>query len=131
MTHTQPLPPRIPADVDSRAQVVTKAVCAVAQRLGLRQRELAPILGLSEATISRLLRGSYLLREGDKSYELSVLLIRLFRALDAVTGGDEMVARAWLRADNTALGAPPLAYLSTITGVMDVLAYLDTRRARL
>ncbi|MBB4266541.1 antitoxin Xre/MbcA/ParS toxin-binding domain-containing protein [Roseospira visakhapatnamensis] len=116
-------------DDEARARVVTKAVRAACRRLGLRQREVAVMLGLSESTVSRLMHGGYLLREGDKPYELGVLLVRLFRSLDALVGGDEGVARAWLRAENDALGGRPVHRLAEITGVMDVLAYLDARRA--
>ncbi len=35
------------------------------------------------------------------------MLIRLYRSLDAVTGGDPAVATAWLRSENTALHASP------------------------
>ena len=42
-------------------------------------------------------------RAEDKSFELALLFIRLFRSLDAIVGGDEAVARAWLRNEN--LGA--------------------------
>jgi len=108
---------------------VTKAVLRAAERLDLRQRDLASMLGLSEATVSRLRHGDYMLRDGEKPFELGVLLVRLFRSLDALTGGDEAVARAWLRAENTALGRRPIACLKEITGLMDVLAYLDARRA--
>src|SRR3954468_22037860 len=82
--------------------VATKAVLRAASRLGLSNKQLGRILGLSEATVSRMGSGAYTLSHGDKSFELALLLIRLFRALDAVTGGDEAVAAAWLRHDNLA-----------------------------
>jgi hypothetical protein len=113
----------------SEGLTVTKAVIAAAERLGLSARQLAGVIGVSEATVSRMKRLDALLERGTKPFELALLLIRLFRSLDAVTGGDEAVARAWLRADNTALGAAPLASISKISGLIDVLAYLDARRA--
>lgn len=76
-------------------------------------------------------RGAFLLRPNSKPFELAVLFVRLFRSLDAIMGEDEAVAKAWLRNDNTALGARPLDKIQTIPGLVDVIAYLDTRRAAL
>jgi len=113
----------------SEAQVVTKATVVAAERLGLNARSLASVLGVSEASVSRMKRLDHLLEKGTKPFELALLLIRLFRSLDAITGGDEGVARKWLRNTNTALGGIPAHRISTITGLTDVLAYLDARRA--
>ena len=111
------------------AAVVTKAVLRAAERLGLSGRELAAVLGVSGATVSRMKRGRHLLRPDEKAFELAVLFIRMFRSLDAITGGDEAVARAWLRNVNTVLGAPPAEKISSIGGLVDVIAYLDGRHA--
>uniref|UniRef100_UPI002FDE71E8 MbcA/ParS/Xre antitoxin family protein n=1 Tax=Pinisolibacter sp. TaxID=2172024 RepID=UPI002FDE71E8 len=75
-------------------------------------------------------RGDVALEPESKPYELAVLFVRLFRSLDAVTGGDEAVARAWMANANTALGSTPIERIGTITGLIDVIAYLDARRAR-
>ncbi len=115
--------------VVSKAQVVTKATVAAAERLGLNARSLAAVLGVSEASVSRMKRLDHLLEKGTKPFELALLLIRLFRSLDAIAGGDETVARKWLRNSNTGLGGVPADRITTITGLTDVLAYLDARRA--
>ena len=70
-----------------------------------------------------------LLIPGQKAFELGVLFLRLFRGLDAMAAGDEAIARAWLRADNRALGQVPLEMIASITGLVDCVAYLDARRA--
>lgn len=111
------------------AAVTTKAVLRAAARLGLANRALAGILGLSEATISRMGSGAYLLAPGDKAFELGVLFLRLFRSLDAIVGGDEAAARAWLRGDHPLLGAAPAVLIETVSGLVTVLGYLDARRA--
>jgi Antitoxin Xre/MbcA/ParS C-terminal toxin-binding domain/Antitoxin Xre-like helix-turn-helix domain len=111
------------------AAVATKALLRAAERLGLSNRALARIVGLSEASVSRMGTGAYALQPGDKAFELALLFIRLFRSLDSIVGGDEALARAWLRNDNTALGEMPLALIETVSGLVNVLAYLDARRA--
>jgi antitoxin Xre/MbcA/ParS-like protein len=109
--------------------VVTRAVLRAAVRLGVSNKALGRIIGLSEATISRMGSGSYTLSRGDKAFELAVLFIRLFRSLDAIAGGDEAVATAWLKNEHLALGDRPLALIQSVPGLVHVLGYLDARRA--
>jgi len=109
--------------------VVTKAVLRAAARLGVSNKALGRIIGLSEATVSRMGSGSYTLTAGDKAFELAVLFIRLFRALDAIADGDEAVATAWLKNGNLALGGTPLVLIQSVPGLVHVLGYLDARRA--
>lgn len=73
--------------------------------------------------------GRHHLHRHEKAFELAVLPIRLYRSLDAVAGGDLTVMRRWLRAPNTALGGIPPERLFTVTGLVDVIAHLDSRRA--
>lgn len=109
--------------------VLTKAVLNAADRMGLSARVLARVIGLSEPTVSRMKKGDFRLDEGSKPFELAVLLVRVFRSLDAITGGDAAVTRAWLTGPNTALGGNPADMITTIAGLTDVIAYLDARRA--
>ena len=117
------------AGLVSEGQVVTKATVAAAERLGLSARGLAAVIGVSEASVSRMKRLEHHLEKGTKPFELALLLIRLFRSLDAITGGDEGVAKDWMRNPNTMLGGKPAEKIATVTGLTDVLAYLDARRA--
>jgi hypothetical protein len=113
----------------SENAVATKAVLRAAGRLRISNKALARIIGLSQATVSRMGSGSYTLTPGDKAFELSLLFVRLFRALDTLAGGDEAVACAWLRNENVALGGKPLALIQSVSGLNHVLGYLDARRA--
>jgi hypothetical protein len=121
--------PRPRPDPLGDAAVVTKAAVRAAARLGLSNRALARVLGVSEATVSRMGTGTYLLKRGDKAFEVALLFLRMFRALDALAGGDEQVSRAWLRNDNLALGGVPAARIESLAGLIDVVGYLDTDRA--
>lgn len=111
--------------------VLTKAALRAADRLGLSGRQLANIVGVSEATVSRWKRGDSLLESGSKPFELAALVVRIFRSLDAITGGDEAVARRWLASPNTALAARPVERMMQLQGLVDVATYLDARRAPL
>ena len=109
--------------------VVTKAALRAADRLGLTAKLVASVIGVSEATVSRMKKGDLTLETGSKPFELAVLMVRLFRSLDAIAGGDEKVSRAWMKNENLALGGAPLEKIVTVAGLVDVIAYLDARRA--
>lgn len=111
------------------AAVLSKATTRTAEFLGLSSAELARTIGLSEATVSRLRTGRYELTPGTKPFELAVLLVRLYRALDSLMG-DDQASRSWLRARNLALEGRPLDMVQTVAGLMSVIQYLDSRRAR-
>lgn len=111
------------------AAVVTKAVLKAGELLDLPSRALAATLGLSEATVSRMRKGAYALERGEKAFELGLLLVRLFRSLDAIVGGDAVAAKAWMKAENTALLARPIDTITSVTGLVNAVAYLDARRA--
>ena len=100
-----------------------------ADRLEVPNRVLAAVLGVSQATVSRMGSGAFQLDPGSKPFELAVLFLRLFRSLDAIVGGDVAVARAWLCNTNTAFGAAPITLIESIAGLVHVVAYLDDRRA--
>ncbi len=113
-----------------RSAVVGKAVSRAADLLGLSNAALARTIGVSEATASRLRAGAYAIEPGTKPYELALLLIRLFRGLDAVVGGDEASLRSWMVAANRALGGVPRDLVQTVTGLVAAVDYVDAARAR-
>jgi uncharacterized protein (DUF2384 family) len=117
-----------PATSDAEI-VLTKAVLNAANKLGVNGVALAPILGVSEATVSRMKRGDAYLERETKALECGVLFVRLFRSLDAIVGGDEAAARAWLSNPNRALDGKPCEQIRTIPGLYNVINYLDARRA--
>jgi hypothetical protein len=112
-----------------KARVLTKAVIRAGDALSLKSAEVAAVIGVSPATMSRMRKGDFLLDPKDKSYELAALFVRFFRSLDAITGGDDAVRTHWLRGENTALGGAPADLIQTVSGLTHGLAYLDARRA--
>jgi hypothetical protein len=112
------------------APVLAKAVLAAANRLGLRNRQLAAILGSSEASVSRLQNARGIDPES-KEGELALLFLRLYRGLDALIGGDDDKARRWLHAENAHVAGVPAERICTVEGLVDVVQYLDAMRGRL
>ncbi|MEI6741454.1 MAG: MbcA/ParS/Xre antitoxin family protein [Gemmatimonadaceae bacterium] len=114
----------------SERAVLSKAVVRAAQRLALNQSQVADVLGISAASASRLFGEAYLLEPNrGKEWEMAVLLVRLFRSLDAILGhGDQ--AQKWLHGMNTALGQAPIDLIGHAEGLVRVVHYLDAYRGR-
>lgn len=124
-----------PRPAPEPAEVLRKALLRAATRLGLSQKDLGEIVGLSGASVSRLAAGRLTIEPDSKSGELALLFLRAFRGLDAVVGGDEEKARAWFHAKNTQLGPgrviAPSERARTVEGLVDVAQYLDAVRGKL
>lgn len=121
--------PQQTASKPSSEHVLSKATLRAADHLGLTNAVLAQIIGLSEASISRMRNGQYLLNRDRKEFELAQVFVRAFRSLDAITGGDDASARSWLVADNLALRARPIDLMKTVRGLVAMADYVDSRRA--
>lgn len=112
-----------------RGRLVAKAVVNAGAALGLSQREIAAAIGVSEAQVSKLKSGAATV--SGKTDDLSLCLIRIFRSLDAITGGDEATTRGWMRNPNTDLRGVPAELILTAPGLVEVMNYLDAARAPL
>jgi len=111
--------------------ILSRATVRAARFLAVTQGELAEVIGVSGATLSRLANGQRHLEPGSKPWQLAGLFVRLFRSLDAIVGSDDAAARAWLRSANSALGGVPLALISDPAGLVRTVDYLDAARARI
>lgn len=125
-----PMSRRDPLPQPEPAVVLTKALLNAARRLGLRNRDLAAVVGASEASVSRL-TGGRTIEPASKEGELALLFLRMFRSLDALVGGEAEQARAWLHADNAHVGGVPAERIRHVEGLVDVVQYLDSMRGRL
>lgn len=115
-----------------RSRVLTSAVQEVAQRFELGSTELKDIIGVSQSTASRLLNGHYGIPEGSKPWELSALLVRMYRSLFSMVGGDDALARAWMHSPNRAMGGRhPAEEIKRVEGLVRACEYLDAHRARI
>ena len=60
---------------------------------------------------------------------LAALLVRCFRSLDALVGGDDAQRRAWMSSYNRALAGVPLDLVTTAQGLVATVVYLDRMRS--
>jgi uncharacterized protein (DUF2384 family) len=123
--------PRTSRDIQSdKAAVLSKALIRAADQLGLSQAKLSQVLGVSTATMSRIFSGAYMIASEKKEWDFAVLVIRLFRSLDAIVGGSAEDAKRWLESKNHALAdQKPVDLITTTEGLVRVVNYLDARRA--
>lgn len=110
--------------------VLAKAVLRAAEQLGLKQGELAAVLGVHRTAVSRL-KSKPALDPASKQGELALLLIRLARALYALTGGDEEWIRHFMRSPNRLSGGVPAQQITRIQGLLTVVQLVDALRGKL
>lgn len=111
-------------------KLLTSAVSKIATFWGLSNVKLGSVLGLSEATISRLRSEKTFLDPASKSFEAGQFLLRLFRSLDALMGSDDDAAKSWLTSHNLDLEARPIDLIDSFKGLLTVCDYVDAHRAR-
>lgn len=114
-----------------RSRVLSTAVIEAARRLDLGSSDLNAIIGTSQPSASRLLNGKYFIPEGSKTWELSAHFVRLYRSVSSLVGGDDDLARNWLKSANQAFdNRHPLDVVKRVDGLLHVCEYLDAHRAR-
>jgi uncharacterized protein (DUF2384 family) len=121
---------RFKVDANEDARVLSSAVSKIAEFWGLSNAKLGIVLGLSQATVSRLRSGQTTLDPASKSFEAGQFLLRLFRSLDALLGSDDAASRRWLDAANLDLDARPIDLIDSFKGLLTVCDYVDAHRAR-
>lgn len=120
------------ATAPDSSTVVTKAAVRAATLLHFSQKQLGEVLGMSPSSVSRMYKGDFKIPEkSGKSLELALMLVRVFRSLDAMVGGDAEKSRAWLAAGNRHLGGIPMTLIGTVEGLGRVGQYLDAMRGEL
>jgi uncharacterized protein (DUF2384 family) len=111
--------------------LVTQAVIAAAGELGLTIAQLGKILGVSKSTLDRARKPSGGVLTG-KDHELALLVIRIYRALYAILGGNKEQIRHWVKTPNRHLQEQaPLELMQSVQGIGLVVRYLDAMRGRI
>jgi len=111
------------------AKVLTQATLRAAAQLSLGGSDLARVIGTSSSTISRLNSGLKLIDPNSKEGEMALLLVRLYRSLDAMVGNDSQLRLDWMRAHNRAFNAIPRDFIQSAQGLVTTVNYLDGMRA--
>jgi hypothetical protein len=115
-------------------EVLKKALNKAALKLALSRQELSAIVGPSESSLSRIFnkhstKQNYI-EPSSKEGQLAILLLRLYRSLDVLFGGNEKQYQLWLRSENTHLGGAPVVLIQSIEGFIYTIQYLDAIRGK-
>lgn len=109
--------------------VLAKAVLNASEQLGLKQAELAAVLGVHRTAISRL-KQNQSLDPLSKQGEIALLVVRIARALFALTGGDAEWIKHFMHTHNNVTGDIPAKQIESIQGLMTVVQFVDAIRGK-
>lgn len=113
-----------------KSVVLTKAVMNAVQYYHLTGKDLSMIIGMSESTVTRLFQGKKWITPESKEGEMSLLLLRVYRSLNALVGNYHEKAIIWLNSPNHYFHQKPIDHMKTVTGLVDVVQYLDAMRGQ-
>lgn len=110
-----------------KTQVVAKALINLKEELLLTSETVGQIIGADASTVSRI--GKSLDMKQNKVFEGAVLLIRVYRSLFALLGGDKSAMQHWLNTPNLDFNSQrPIDCMKSLVGLVDVVQYLDAMR---
>ncbi len=118
-----------PESAPDPGNVLAKAVIRAGRELALTQTDIGMAIGQNRSTIGRYAKGAPLKPES-KEGELAALLVRVYRSLFAVMGGERDGMRHWMRTENRGTQGTPAAQVLTVPGLVRVVEYLDAMRAK-
>lgn len=110
------------------ATVLYKAFINACHALELSNTEASHIIGVNPSTLSRNAAQGF--KPESKQGELQLQLVRVYRSLYAIAGGQQDFMRHWLNSPNHALGGAPRELLRSVVGLVSVNQYLDAMRGK-
>lgn len=110
------------------AAVLCKAFINACHALDLSHTEASHIIGVNPSTLSRNAAQGF--KPESKQGELQLQLVRVYRSLYAIAGGQQDFMRHWLNSPNHTLGGAPRELLRSVVGLVSVNQYLDAMRGK-
>ncbi len=114
-----------PVQLKNEDTLLAQALLRAAKQLGLTQLDVGRIVGRDRTSLHRGLEPD------SKSGELAALLIRCYRSLYVLVGGDVKLMKHWMHTLNHGTGGVPAEQVKSISGLLRVLEYLDAMRAKI
>jgi len=112
------------------SEVLGKSLLSAAQFLGISAETLGHIIGRDRTSISRL-KKKPAIDPASKTGELSLLLIRVYRGLFAILGGNQAAMQEWLGQNNLGLCGKPVDLMQSVTGLTNTVNYIDAMRGKI
>lgn len=114
---------RLENGIDS-SELLSKALRNLGKEMALTLAEIGRVIGKDRSAISRGIDPS------SKAGELSLLLIRCYRSIHVLVGGDTANIQHWMHTENLHTGGIPAEQVQTVSGLMRILEYLDAMRGK-
>lgn len=105
------------------AMTLGKAAINAGEKLGLNATQVGRIVGKDRTTISR--SG---IKPDTPQGKLALLIVRLYRSLFALTGGNTTQIQHWMDTRITTLGGIPREMTADVVGLVHLVEYLDAMR---
>ncbi len=110
-------------------RVLGEALKNALKRMGITQKDCEAIVGLSKSHLRTILQQG--INPYSKTGELCLLVIRIYRSLYALVGGNQEHMKHWMHSPNRAFGEQaPVERMKQIDGLTEVLRYCDAMRAK-
>lgn len=106
--------------------VVMKAYINAYKALGISDNQAAKVIGVGRSTLLRKTG----FETDSKQNELQILFIRFYRSLFALFGGDLTSMKHWFEHKNKHIRGVPRELCFTVTGLVNINAYLDALRGK-
>ena len=106
------------------ATVLSKAVLNAGKMLGLTQAEVGRVIGKDRTSIARGVDPA------SKIGELALMLVRCYRSLYVLVGGEPADLAHWMKTENRHLRGVPAEQIQSVQGLNHVLEYLDAMRGK-
>jgi len=111
--------------------VLSKAFCNMAKFCSFTGKDIKQMTGISESSFTRLNHGERFISPTSKEGEIALLLLRIYRSLNAIVGNNHEKAKRWLNSQNQYFQKKPIEEMMTIPGLVSVVNYLDAMRGKL
>lgn len=105
-------------------EVLLKALLNAGKYLGLSKADIGKVIGKDRTSLNRGIDPQ------SKSGELALLMIRCYRSLHVLVGGQPEDIKHWMKTYNHHTQGVPYEQIQTVQGLTLVLEYLDAIRGK-
>ena len=104
--------------------VLSKALLSAGKSLGMTQSQIGRAVGRDRTSLPRGIEST------SKAGELALLLIRCYRSLYVLVGGKDADLAHWMSTENYHTAGIPIEQVQNVTGLVQVVEYLDAMRSK-
>ena len=108
-----------------KSKVLVKASWKAAEQLGLKPEQFIKILHLESVDVN-LSEATLMLDPNSKQEEIALILIRIYKAIYTLNGGDIEWIHHFLNSTNLLTGGIPMEQLKSMDGLLSVLNTVES-----